>query len=297
MKVKLRTHAKVNLYLRVVGRRPDGFHELETILHGVGLADEIDVARTSTGKVQVSMELGPGLVGIVPAQEDNTASMIVSALESRGARHDGLAVEIRKAVPLAAGLGGGSANAAGVLVVLNEVLELNLNDDELLELASSVGSDVPYCLKGGTTLALGRGEKLTKLPAPIDMWFVLGMSNEPLLTREVYAQWDLLDVATASNSALITMALGSDNIAEVARHLHNDLEHASFHLRPELAGKKQALLDAGALGAAQSGSGPTLYGLAASEADAEVIARSVQHAFDRVLVVSSQAACIERLDA
>lgn len=295
MKVKIRTNAKINLYLRIVGGRPDGFHELETILHGVTLGDEIEIERTSTKDVDLSIRLGRDVSGRLPAAEDNLVMRVVKRLVERGAHPDGLAIRITKNIPIAAGLGGGSGNAAGVLAVLNEMLELGLGDDDLLELASSVGSDVPYCLKGGTTLALGRGEKLTKLPAPDDMWFVLGISDEPLSTEDVYREWDRLESDEAPSSALITMALGSEDVLEVARHLHNDLEAPAIRIRPELVEKKEALVAAGALGAALSGSGPTLFAIVLSEPEAKEMAASVRGVFDRVRVVSSQPTCIERL--
>jgi 4-diphosphocytidyl-2-C-methyl-D-erythritol kinase len=216
-------------------------------------------------------------------------------LLEQGARNEGVAIEIVKRIPIGAGLGGGSGNAAGVLVALNELWKTELNRDGLLDVAGRVGSDVPYCISGGTALATARGESLTPLPAPATLWFVLGISHDPLLTRDVYGVWEPDGAAEPVGSAEMTLALGGSDVAEVATLLYNDLERPAFKLRPELEGKKEALVEAGALGAAMSGSGPTLFGIASDEAHARAVAARVEDDFDKVVVTWSRAECIERL--
>ncbi len=292
----MRTNAKVNLFLSVLGRRPDGYHEVETILHGIRLSDDVEVEPTSSGRVEIDMAFEAPLNGELPQTEDNVVWTVANRLIERGAVNEGLRVRVTKRIPIGAGLGGGSSNAAGVLVALNELWDTQIAPDELSKLAGSVGSDVPYCIGGGTALATGRGEEITTLPAPDDMTFVLGMSNEPLYTRDVYERWEADPDRPSVGSAPITLALGGGDVGEIASLLHNDLEPAIFGLRPELEGKKQLLLEKGALGALVSGSGPTLYALAKDEAHGRSIAEAVEKEFDRTMVVRSQSACIERLD-
>ena len=293
--VRIKTHAKVNLFLRVLGPRADGYHEVETILHGIEMGDEIDVRLTDTQKVEIDMVLADSVSELLPPSEQNTVWHAAQHLIQRGARNEGVLIRIVKRIPIGAGLGGGSGNAAGVLVALNELWKTELNRDGLLDVAGRVGSDVPYCISGGTALATARGESLTPLPSPETMWFVLGISHSPLLTRDVYAAWEPDPVLEPVGSAEMTLALGGGDVDEVASLLYNDLERPAFVLRPELAERKQALVDAGALGASLSGSGPTLFGIASGEEHARRIAAAVEGEFDKVVVTSSRPECIERL--
>ncbi|HEY7875554.1 MAG TPA: 4-(cytidine 5'-diphospho)-2-C-methyl-D-erythritol kinase, partial [Actinomycetota bacterium] len=269
---RFRTNAKVNLFLRVLGKRVDGYHEVETILQVIRLTDDIEVELTDTGRVEIAMEWVDGGTGALPTEEENLIRRAADRLTEAGAAHDGIRVTVDKRIPIGAGLGGGSGNAAGALVVLSELWGLELERDRLREMAAEVGSDVPYCIEGGTALATARGENLTPLPSPETMWFVLGITDEPMMTRDVYEAWDDLPAADEVSSAVMTMALGAGDVEEVASLLHNDLEPAVFMLKPELEKKKELITDAGALGACLSGSGPTLYGLARDEDHARAIA-------------------------
>lgn len=294
--VRLRTHAKLNLFLRVLGRRSDGYHEVETILHGIEMGDDIEVVLTDTGKVEIEMVLGDAVSDLLPASEQNTVWHAAQRLIEQGAKNEGVRIRIVKRIPIGAGLGGGSGNAAGVLVALNELWRTELNRDGLVGVAGRVGSDVPYCISGGTALATARGESLTPLPSPETMWFVLGISHSPLLTRDVYAGWEPAPDGEPVGSAEMTLALGGRDVAEVASLLYNDLERPAFALRPELAARKDALVGAGALGASLSGSGPTLFGIASGETHARAVAERVEGDFDEVVVTNSRPDCIERLD-
>lgn len=295
--IRARTNAKLNLFLRVVGKRSDGYHEIETVFHGIGLSDDIVITPTDTGTTEVDMALEPPLTGVLPALEDNLVWRAARQLVDLGALSAGVRIEITKRIPMGAGLGGGSGNAAGVLVLLNELWEAEHDEPRLLDIAGELGADVPYCIGGGTVLATGRGEKLTRLPAPEEMWFVLGFTATHLSTRDVYNRWDETESPPGLGSAPLVLALGAGAITEVAGLLHNDLEPPAFEMIPGLQNKKQSLLDAGALGALLSGSGPTLYGVATDRTHAERIAARVEDDFDRVLVVTSRPTCLERLDS
>ena len=294
--IRLRTHAKLNLFLRVVGRRPDGYHEIESIFHGISLADDIEVRQVDGAEIEVEMNVPRGLTVEQPKLEDNLAYLAARALVDGGVSSSGVFIRIDKRIPIGAGLGGGSGNAAGVLVALNELWDGGLIDDDLNSIGASVGSDVPYCLAGGTMLATARGEKLTSLPSPRDLHFVLGVSDVPLLTKDVYARWDELDTKSETGSAPMTLALGSGDPTEVGPLLHNDLEPAAFSLRPELEELKKVISSAGALGAGLTGSGPTLFGIARDSEHAGDIAAKIEDRFDHVEVVHSSQRCVELLD-
>jgi 4-diphosphocytidyl-2-C-methyl-D-erythritol kinase len=278
-----------------MGLRADGFHEVETILHGVKLGDEIEFRVTNTGRIEVDMHVEGDVVADIPALEANLVYVAASLLVDKGARNEGVRIDITKRIPIGAGLGGGSGNAAGALVLLNEIWEAGFQDATVSEFAGLVGTDVPYCIGGGTALAKGRGEQLTRLPGPDDLNFVIGTSHPPLSTGDVYKAWDDFGTPSDVNSAPMTMAVGSGAAHDIASLLHNDLELIAFTLRPELEDKKKALLDAGSLGAAISGSGPTIFAIASDEAHARGIAARVEDEFDSVHVVTSQPQCIERL--
>ena len=292
--VELRTNSKINLFLRVVGGRADGFHELESIFHGVALADDMRLTLTDTGSVEVEMRPAEGFEGELPELTKNLAYLAAEALRDRGFEHEGLRIEVDKRVPIGGGLGGGSGNAAGVIVGLNHLLGLELPVESLVEVGATVGSDVPYCIGGGTALVMGRGETMTPLPAPKGLWFVLGMSNEPLLTSEVYAAFDRVEAELPeARRAPMALALGAGDVAEIALLLHNDLEFGAFALRPELADRKRALADAGCLGAGLTGTGPTVFGIVEDAEHGRRVAAQVKDLFDRVEVVPSAPECVE----
>ena len=296
-RLRIRTNAKLNLFLRVIGSRADGYHEVETILHGIGFGDEIEFVPSQTGEVDIEVVADPSLDGVVmPRLEENLVWRAAQRLIERGAVNDGVLIRLTKRIPLAAGLGGGSGNAAGALVALTEMWAADCDRDCLQEVASEVGSDVPYCISGGTALAMARGGDLTPLPSPTEIWFVLGLSNQQILTRDAYTKWDEMPSEVQVSSAPMTLALGSGNIGEIAALLHNDLEGPAFEIAPDLRARKQALIDCGALGASMTGSGPTLFGMAIDESHAHAVAAQVKDAFDRVCVVHTQPECIERLD-
>jgi 4-diphosphocytidyl-2-C-methyl-D-erythritol kinase len=285
-----RSYAKVNLWLRVVGKRPDGFHDIETIFQTVSLFDELEF-DAGHPSIEVSMS--------VPV-EDNLAERAARALTRE--RNLGARVTIRKHIPVGAGLAGGSGNAAAVLRALDLLWELRTPGDELVDLAAGLGSDVPFLLEGGTKLGWGRGELLARLPYEPDLWFVLGISNEGLSTAEVYRRWDPLGpagrvggapVETESNLGEFRDALASGDPDLIAARVRNDLQAAALDARPELADKLEGLIAVGALAAFVSGSGPTVVGIGRDEEHARTLAGSVEEHFDRVEVVSTHPRAVE----
>jgi 4-diphosphocytidyl-2-C-methyl-D-erythritol kinase len=276
--IALHAHAKLNLYLRVVGRRPDGYHAIETILHGIDVADDLEVVGDPTGVI--TLETDHDL-------EPNVVVVAAERLAARTGTGDGASIRLTKRIPVGAGLGGGSADAAATLVALIDLWDADLDRTALMEVAADVGSDVPYFLIGGTALATGRGEKVSALDAPKPMWFVLGLSDEPLMTADVYDHFDELPPEDGPSPAQMIAALRGGDVAAIGSLVSNDLARAAVDLRPELAVKKAVLADAGALGVCVSGSGPTVFAVAADATHATSIAKAVAGDFDRVLVVRS----------
>ncbi len=274
----VRVPAKVNLQLSVGPPRADGYHDLVTVFHAVSLYDEVTVRAADRTSVQVT---GDDVAG-VPAGRANLAVRAARALATVGLRRRGrpaVQIEIRKRIPVAAGLAGGSADAAATLVACNELWRAGLSPAELREVAAKVGSDVPFALLGGTAIGQGRGEQLTVALAAGSYHWVLAFASGGLSTPEVYAACDRLRAARAASdgegpglSTALMAALRSGDPAEVGPLLSNDLQPAAVSLRPDLRRTLNAGTEHGALGAIISGSGPTCAFLAANAAQARELA-------------------------
>jgi 4-diphosphocytidyl-2-C-methyl-D-erythritol kinase len=291
--MRVRAHAKVNLWLRVLGRRPDGYHQIETVFHGIDLADDIEVTTTEGDSTVVEMSLTAGIKGDVPAPEANLAHLAAERLARRAGTARGARIRITKGIPLGAGLGGGSADAAGVLVALNELWETGLRNADLRALGGDIGSDVPFLLNGGTAMGSGRGETLSPIPAEGALWFVLGISVGALSTGDVYGRWSHTGAAVQTRASDMIEAIQSGDAERVAALLHNDLATPARDLRPELHDAVPVMVDAGALGACISGSGPTVFGIARDEVHARHIATALAGRYDAVRIARSAPRSIE----
>jgi 4-diphosphocytidyl-2-C-methyl-D-erythritol kinase len=270
--VTARAPAKINVHLGVGPLRPDGFHELSTVYLAVSLFDTV-TARPGDG---ISLTLsGEGASGADPVPLDRT-NLVWRAAELL-AEHAGVpadaALDVRKAIPAAAGLAGGSADAAATLVALDALWGTRASRDDLMALAARLGSDVPFSLAGGVALGSGRGEQLSPVLARRRWDWVLGIAEQGLSTPAVYAELDRLrsegrlpDVIQPADPVLA--ALRSGPASTLAAALSNDLQAPALALRPTLRRALTAATDAGALGALVSGSGPTVAALAADEGGA-----------------------------
>jgi len=273
--VTARVPAKLNLQLAVGPRRADGYHGLVTVFHAVSLFDEVTAESAGQDGVTVT---GEG-ADRVPADQDNLALRAVTALRAAvggAVRAAGVHVTIAKRIPVAAGLAGGSADAAGALVACNELWRSGLTQRQLVTVAAKVGSDVAFALLGGTAVGRGRGERLTPALAPATPYhWVLAFADGQLSTPEVYAALDRLRAAGARagakpghpepnlDAALMT-ALRSGDPTRVGRAVSNDLQPAAVALFPALRKTLAAGLELGALGAMVAGSGPTCAFLASN---------------------------------
>lgn len=256
--MEVRAHAKLNLTLDVLGKRPDGYHDLRMIMQSVELADVLDVERGDTGELRVRTNLS-----FLPNNEKNLA--VQAALrwwEARGRSPRGLDITIKKHVPVCAGMAGGSSDAAAVLRALNALEGAPLSPLELAKIGERVGSDVPYCVLGGTALAEGRGEVLTPLPPLPQCWVVLCKPEFSISTPALFAKIDSVKLRCRPDTQGAVAALEAGDLAGVARRMYNVFEDAlpeRQHAR--VNDIKNVLIQCGALGASMSGTGPTAFGL------------------------------------
>ncbi|NLK08564.1 MAG: 4-(cytidine 5'-diphospho)-2-C-methyl-D-erythritol kinase [Firmicutes bacterium] len=278
----IKAPAKINLALEVQGQRPDGYHDIHSIMQSVRLHDVLVLENRPIGlsvdcipgnPVEQGAELytGPETLVMPPSDKHNIVWKAAQLLMEATGISQGLHITIKKAVPLAAGLGGGSSDAAAVLRGLNEFWELGLSLDELIQIGRQVGADVPYCIVGGCAEVRGIGEVVAPLPPP-SRWSVI-LINPPaaVSTASCYRAYDKLPYPVFVDVDRLKRALIDQDISETAESLGNSLEAVTLQKLPEVARLKQLLLDFGVLGALMSGSGPTLFGLARTKEHAEVV--------------------------
>jgi 4-diphosphocytidyl-2-C-methyl-D-erythritol kinase len=266
--VTVRVPGKVNLFLAVGDLRDDGYHELTTVFHAVSLFDEVTVRTADVMSLDI---LGEGAEHL-PVDERNLAWKAAELLAEHVGRTPDLAITIRKAIPVAGGMAGGSADAAAVLVAANELWELGVPRRDLHALAAKLGSDVPFALHGGTALGTGRGEELATVLARSTFHWVLAFGRSGLSTPAVFAEIDRLRAAGSpprlDDPEPVLAALAAGDAHALAPLLGNDLQPAALSLEPKLRRTLRAGREAGALAGIVSGSGPTCAFLCASEAAA-----------------------------
>lgn len=250
--------AKINLYLRVLGKRRDGYHDILSLLQRVSLYDELDFSPGG-GRIVVRC---PG--GALPEDEGNIVYRAAAAFFSRTAALPGIEITVRKKIPLAAGLGGGSSNAATTLLTLNELAGSPLNREGLMEIGSRLGADVPFFIFGKTAWASGIGDHLAEAPPLPPLWFVLINPGFEISTKMVYEKLNLGLTKDGINYSIPQFY----TVGDLIRGLRNDLEQVTVGLHPVLDRLKVLLLENGALGALMSGSGPTVFGVFADEESA-----------------------------
>jgi 4-diphosphocytidyl-2-C-methyl-D-erythritol kinase len=276
--VKVRVPAKINLYLGVGPLRPDGYHELHTVYHAISLYDELTARRGDT--LALTME-GEG-AGALALDDTNLVIRAAKALAHHAQVPAHARLHLRKQIPLAGGLAGGSADAAAALVACDALWGTGLSRDELAEVAATLGSDVPFLVHGGTALGTGHGEAVSPVLARGNAWhWVIGIADGELSTPHVYREIDRLRASAAAPPRLasadrLLAALRQRDPAVLAGALGNDLQAAAISLRPTLSVTLRAGRDAGALAGMVSGSGPTCVFLAADAVHAAELASTLE---------------------
>jgi 4-diphosphocytidyl-2-C-methyl-D-erythritol kinase len=272
--VRVRVPAKINLHLGVGPLREDGFHELNTVYHAVSLFDELRVSAGDT--LTLTME-GEG-AGVLALDESNLVIRAARALAAHARIPAQARLHLRKSIPLAGGLAGGSADAAATLLACDLLWGTGLSRDELAEIGAGLGSDVPFLLHGGTALGTGRGEAVSPVLARPTTWhWVLAIADGGLATPDVYRELDRLRERAWAPAGLhspddLMTALRQRSPVVLGAALGNDLQPAALSLRPELADVLKAGYDAGAVAGIVSGSGPTCVFLATDAGHAERVA-------------------------
>lgn len=256
--MEVRAHAKLNLTLDVLGRRPDGYHDLRMVMQSVALADVLTLEESGDGELRVRTNLH-----FLPNNEKNLAAQAALRWwEARGQAPRGLEIAIEKRVPVCAGMAGGSSDAAAVLWALNQMEGAPLSPAELAKIGERVGSDVPYCILGGTALAEGKGEILTPLPPLPRCWAVLCKPEFSISTPALFAKIDSVRLRCRPDTQGAVAALEAGDLHGVARRMYNVFEDAlPERQRARVNDIKNALIQSGALGASMSGTGPTAFGL------------------------------------
>jgi 4-diphosphocytidyl-2-C-methyl-D-erythritol kinase len=273
--------AKLNLVLDVLNKRPDGFHELRTVFERISLADRITLTSNTSGKIRVYCSAPQ-----VPQGPGNLAFKAAALLKEKFAVKSGLNINIIKNIPVAAGLAGGSSNAAAVLLGLNRLWSLGLDTGQLVDYAKALGSDVAFFLYDTSfALGTGRGDLIRPLKSQIKLWHVLVTPRVKMYTAEVFTRLKLKLTNKKDNVNILLPFLRTGNIRRLAGALSNDLEPVILSLRPDFIHLKRKLLDAGAVGVCFSGSGPSVFACVQSQKHALSLRGKFDRRYNQVFVV------------
>ncbi len=262
--IKINSYSKINLALNILDKRKDGYHEVETIIQSINLADKVIITEEREGiKIKCNHPQ-------VPVDSQSLAYKSAEKMLKKYGIERGVKIEIDKKIPLASGMAGGSANSATILVGINKLFSLNLSNEVLREIGEELGTDVPFCIQNGTALAYQRGEKITLLP-PINppLWIVVINPGFKISTQWAYNNLDLEKVkGRKDNTKAMLTVLKEGKSQEIAKNLFNSFEELVIKKFPEIEKVKDRLINEGALGALMSGSGPTVFGIAQNKKEA-----------------------------
>ncbi|MCY8491472.1 4-(cytidine 5'-diphospho)-2-C-methyl-D-erythritol kinase [Bacillus atrophaeus] len=279
MRILEKAPAKINLSLDVTKKRSDGYHEVEMIMTTIDLADRIELTEIAEDEVRVASHNR-----FVPDDQRNLAYQAAKLIKDRYKVKKGVSIMITKVIPVAAGLAGGSSDAAATLRGLNRLWKLNLSVEELAELGAEIGSDVSFCVYGGTALATGRGERIRHISAPPHCWVILAKPTVGVSTAEVYRQLKLDKVEHPDVNGMIE-AIEEKSFQKVCGQLGNVLESVTLDMHPEVAMIKNQMKRFGADAVLMSGSGPTVFGLVQYESKVQRIYNGLRGFCDQVYAV------------
>lgn len=270
--------AKLNLALDILGKRPDGYHDLRMVMQSIDLADEILVSPRTDAAISAVSD-----VAYLPKGDGNIAVKAASAFFAEtGLPPVGLAIEIKKQIPVCAGMAGGSSDGAAVLRILRQSFAPELSAESLEKIGASVGSDVPYCVRGGTVLAEGRGERLTDLPELPPCWFVVCKPACSISTPELFALVRVKKLRCHPDIAGMAAALRRGDLEGIARRMYNVFEDVLPRKYHQVFEIKSALLELGAMASSMTGSGPAVFGLFSGRTSAESAAEALARQYPAV---------------
>lgn len=255
-KIKLKALGKINLGLDVLGRRPNGYHDVRMVMQTVYLYDQILLEKTDKEGISLKTNLF-----YLPVNENNLAYRAAKMLIDEFAIKEGVHISLEKHIPVAAGMAGGSSNAAAVLYGMNRLFQLGLTDQELMDRSVQLGADVPHCIMRGTVLAEGIGEKLTPLPAMPKCHVLLAKPPISVSTQKVYEKLDAQEVTKHPDIDGILLGLQTGDLEKITSSMGNVLENVTITEYPQIERIKDVMKEEGALNAMMSGSGPTVFGI------------------------------------
>ena len=264
--IKIEGNAKINLTLDILGKRPDGYHEVAMVMQSIGLHDTIEMDKAKEG---IALSIN---VPWLRADEKNLAWRAAALMQQEYGLRGGVRMRLTKRIPVAAGLAGGSADAAAVLRGMDRLYKLGLSDDQLCELGARLGSDIPFCLRRGTMLATGRGEVLTRLADMPETWVVLAKPRISVSTAWAYQNYDEQGAEQHPDNERIQQEIARGNRKGVAKLLCNVLESVTIKRYAVISRYKELMLEQGAMASMMSGSGPTVFGLVENRGTANKIA-------------------------
>ncbi|MGE3803450.1 MAG: 4-(cytidine 5'-diphospho)-2-C-methyl-D-erythritol kinase [Gemmataceae bacterium] len=262
--------AKLNLFLEVLGKRPDGYHEIATLMLAIGLYDQLEIEEDGSGQLTLTCDQPQLSCG-----EDNLVMKAARLLKERSGTARGARMHLTKRIPMAAGLAGGSSDAAAALGGLDRLWALGQSTGQLAELAAQLGSDVPFFLSGPAAWCTGRGEQITPVKPGTALWFVLVCPAAGLGTADVYRRVKVPD--SPLDGAELQRVFAAGDIEEIGRRLHNRLQAPAEELCPEVSRARDMLGQLGPAGVLMSGSGSTVFALCRSRPDAERVALGLRH--------------------
>lgn len=254
--ISLKALAKINLGLDVVRRREDGYHEVRMIMQTIQLYDRLDIKRTQEPGIQIQTNLS-----FLPVNENNLIYKAAKLLMDEFSITDGVSVKLDKRIPVAAGMAGGSTDAAAMLIGVNRLFSLGLTKRQLMERGVQIGADVPYCIMRGTALAEGIGEALSPLPPMVKCPVLIAKPSISVSTKFVYQNLKLDDTTIHPYIDRLIDDIKAKNLHDIAAHMGNVLETVTIPNYPVIDEIKKHMLSNGAVGAMMSGSGPTVFGL------------------------------------
>ncbi len=249
----VKAYAKINLSLDVLGKREDGYHILKMIMQTIDLYDLLDIKRASKG-INISCNKS-----YVPIDEKNLAYKAADLFMKTYYIHEGIDIHIKKCIPVAAGLAGGSTDAAAVLKVMRNIYMPNTSDEDIMKIGLQIGADVPYCINGGTALCEGIGEKITKLNNFKNHVLIIVKPPFGVSTKEVYKNLDINRIKKHPDTELLLSSIENDDLNTLARNMKNVLENVTLNKHTILKNIKKEMINMGSIGTLMSGSGPTVF--------------------------------------
>ena len=280
--VQLKARAKINLTLDVLSRRENGYHDVEMLMQQINLYDNVTVSKNSSGEIKLTCT-----DVFLPIDEKNIAFQAAKLMQEMFSIKEGFDIHIEKQIPVAAGLAGGSTDAAAVIKAINQLCELNLATEKLQEIGFKLGADVPFCFLEGCALAKGLGEILQPIRGFEHAWMVLVKPSFGVSTKEVYAGLDLNAIKERPETAKMIEALKEQNKRVILSGLCNVLETVTLNLYPKVAEIKETLTSYGAEGILMSGSGPTVFGFFPSYERAKKAHKKLKKQYPQSYVVST----------